>query len=362
MRVKQVLKSTVEPAVFERIALTRLPELQKAGGLFKAAELSEGGGDRTTVSELRSSAVVLLGLTRADEVGLESEISIGSLRTALLAATHGAEITPGDLGLAIWAESRADGSAVGELAGEIGPRIETGQAKLPLEQVAWLASGLSEARFRVGAGGELEGLLERVAGILLERSLSSGLLSDVHHRIGSGMSPVGGQLHALAALNRLVKADLSGAASVRDALLESLLELQREDGGWPGVLDAKAGTVIATYPMLTVNQIAVAPMALGGSREVNPGEEPDDWPPIRQAIDWACGRNALGFDLIHERESRIDHAILPRRRLGPIGRSVGKATSRLRGRPQEPNPDDLILDPALTSEDMGWLLEAWAGR
>lgn len=361
MRAKQGLKSTVESAVFERIALTRLPELQKAGGLFKAAEFSEGGGDRTTVSELRSSAVVLLGLTRADEVGLESEISIGSLRTALLAATHGAEITPGDLGLAIWAESRADGSAVGELSAEIGPRIDSGPAKLPLEQVAWLASGLSEARFRVGSGGELEDLLDRVAGILMDRSLPSGLLSDAHHRIGSGMSPVGGQLHALAALNRLVKAEIPGAAPVRETLLESLLALQRDDGGWPGVLDAKAGTAVAPYPMLTVNQVAVAPMALGGSRESVSGNE-EDWPPILESIEWACGQNGLGFDLIHEREARIDHAILPRRRLGPIGRSVGKATSRFRGGPHEPDPEDLILDPALTSEDMGWLLEAWAGR
>jgi len=361
MRVKQVLKSAVEPSVFERIALTRLPELQKAGGLFKAAEFSEGSGDRTTVSELRSSAVVLLGLTRADEVGLESEISIGSLRTALLSATHGAEITPGDLGLTIWAESRVDGSAVGELIAEIAPRIDSAPAKLPLEQVAWLASGLSEARFRVGSGGDLEDLLIRVAGILMDRALPSGLLSDVHHRIGSGMSPVGGQLHALAALNRLVKAEIPGATAVRDALLAGLLVLQRDDGGWPGVLDAKAGAVIEWYPMLTVNQVAVAPVALGGSRDA-PSPEGDQLSAILESIEWACGQNILGFDLIHEPEARIDHAILPRRRLGPISRSVGKATSRFRGGPHEPDPDDLILDPALTSEDMGWLLEAWAGR
>lgn len=362
MRVKQVLKSTVEPAVFERIALTRLPELQKSGGLFKPAELSEGGGERTAVSELRSSAVVLLGLTRADEVGLDTEISIGSLRTALLNATHGGEITVGDLGLAIWAESRADGSAVGELAEEINGRIGGKSGKLPLEQVAWLASGLSEARLRVGPGGALDTLLEQLARILLERALASGFLSDAHHMFGGGMSPIGAQFHGLAALNRLVRSEYPDSAPIRDRLLGALLDLQRDDGAWPGVIDAKGGTTVAPYPMLTVNQVAVGPMALGGSGEALTGQESFDWEPVKRAISWATGGNGLGFDLIHEEEARIDHAILPRRRLGPLGRSVGKATSRLGRRPADPPPEDLILDPALTSEDMGWLLEAWAGR
>lgn len=362
MRATQVLKSTVEPSVFERIALTRLPELQKSGGLFKPAELTEGGGERMLVSELRSSAVVLLGLTRADEVGLESEISIGSLRTALLAATHGPEITAGDLGLAIWAESRADGSAVGELVGEIGTRIASKPARLPLEQVAWLVSGLTEARLRVGAEAELDSLLGLVAEVILSRRLDSGFLSDAHHRIGGGMSPIGGQFHALAALNRLARSGVEGSGATRDELRDALLALQRPDGGWPGVIDAKGGVAVASYPMLTVNQVAVAPMALRGTTG-----QPDQGDslvvdPIAQGIAWATGQNALAFDLIHEQEARIDHAVLPRRRLGPLGRSVGKATTRLGRKPTDPAPEDLILDPALTSEDMGWLLEAWAGR
>ena len=58
----------VDTETFERIALTRLPELQTASGLFRATARVEGvedeGGAPTT---LRAGVVVLLGLLRADQ-------------------------------------------------------------------------------------------------------------------------------------------------------------------------------------------------------------------------------------------------------------------------------------------------------
>ncbi len=53
---------TAKAAVFEHIAVTRLPELQTAGGMFRATprvdSVGEGAPDAST---LRAGAIVLLG-------------------------------------------------------------------------------------------------------------------------------------------------------------------------------------------------------------------------------------------------------------------------------------------------------------
>mgnify|MGYP003515888134 CR=1 FL=1 len=83
---------------------------------------------------------------------------------------------------------------------------------------------------------------------------------------------------------------------------------------------------------------------------------------LLQLLAWAQGGNVLGFDLVHESESRLDRGILPRREPGAVARGFSNASRRFRGRLPDLDPDRLILDPAVSSEDLGWVLEAWAGR
>lgn len=351
------------PGAFEHIAITRLPELQTADGLFRAApEIDPGSDDAHGSSSLRAGAIVLLGLLRADEEGLEHPFSTGALRTRVLGDLAGPDAGPGELGLALWAESRADGGAVNEITGLIAGKLGKGFERMPLKRLSWLVSGLTEASTRVGGGPQLDSLLEQAEGALVARSVAAtGFMSDHHHRIGGGMTPVSGQFHALTALCQLERAGRGGATgdSAR-GLLSALLKVQREDGSWPGIVDPMRGEAAALYPVFTVTQVALAPIALRISRETGlPGE-------IESAssagIDWANGRNRLGFDLVHENEARLDRGIMPKRRPGAVSRSFTSAARRLRGRLPEPDRSDLILDPDLSSEDLGWVLEAWAGR
>ena len=70
------------------------------------------------------------------------------------------ELTAGDLGLALWAESRADGDAVPELVRVLGGRLREerpGDRGMSME-VAWMVIGLTEA----GARGDL-GAGERIS-------------------------------------------------------------------------------------------------------------------------------------------------------------------------------------------------------
>lgn len=53
---------------------------------------------------------------------------------------------------------------------------------------------------------------------------------------------------------------------------------------------------------------------------------------------------------------------LPKRKPGAIGRDISSAARRITGQAHEPDPKQLIIDPAASSEDLGWVLEAWACR
>lgn len=338
----------VEPDELERIALGRLPELQAASGLFRGGDPERDlpGGDP---SSIRASAVVLIGLARADEFSIDHGFSLGSLRTGLLNAIGLAGVSPGELGLSLWAEAVADGSATHEILAEIQRRLPLDPARLPLEEHAWLVSGLAEADAD-------RDLLRELTTSLEERAGKSGLLSDSHRRIGGGLGMVGAQFHAGIALSKARTAESDDrAAEIIASLAERLAAIQRPDGAWPGVIDSRRGQAAEIYPVFTVNQVALAPLAFRGIPE-----EPDA--ALERGIDWARGGNVLGFDLIHPKETRVDHGIVPRRHVGSLARGVGQATRIIRGEPRNLGAGDLILDPHVSAEDLGWILEAWVGR
>lgn len=354
---------TVGAQQFEQIALTRLPELQVASGLFRANARVEGVEDEgAPATNLRAGVVVLLGLLRADGSDVGHPFSTGSLRTRVLGDLGGEEVTPGDLGLALWTESRGDGGAVSEIHGLMLRRIHKRLDLVTLDELSWIVSGLTEASVRFGDEAGLTQLLDDAAAELTGRCVNaSGFLRDVHRRRRGVITPVGSQFHALNALSQLVRAGHEGRVGDRAAnLAGALLAIQRSDGAWPGLVDPERGEAAAYYPVLAVTQVAHAQSSLRRAASILEGIDAE--PACRLGLDWVSGGNALGFDLIHEEEARMDRGISPRREPGAVQRRFTSASRRIRGRLQEPDPSRLILDPAVSSEDLGWVLEAWAGR
>ncbi|MGK2932768.1 MAG: hypothetical protein ACSLFD_08370 [Solirubrobacterales bacterium] len=348
---------------FERIALTRLPELQVASGLFRAnARIEDVEDEGSPSTTLRAGAVVLLGLLRADQNDVPHPFSTGSLRTRVLGDLSGEDVSPGDLGLALWAESRGDGGAVSEIHGLMLRQIHKRLDLITLDELSWIVSGLTESSVRFGDEAGLNQLLEDAASELAGRALEdTGLLQDVHRRRRGVVTPVGSQFHALNALSQLVRAGHTELVGDRAAgLAKALLALQRENGAWPGLVDPQRGEAAAYYPVLAVTQVAHAQTSLRRAASILEGIESDA--ACNLALAWANGGNVLKFDLIHEEEARMDRGILPRKEPGAVQRGFTTAARRIRGRLQEPDASRLILDPAVSSEDLGWVLEAWAGR
>lgn len=351
---------TGEGRVLVGIALARLPELQTANGLFRETARIEGVEDSGPDTSLLPAIVVLLGLTRAAEAGIAHPFPIGALRTRILGDLGRPETTTGELGLALWAETRADGQAAGEIEAHLRRRTAAGHEQVPVEQLAWALSGLVEAALL--NDGDPSGLATEVTDALLARVRNeSGLLTDLPHRLRGSAVPVTGQFHALHALCQLLRAgENRKARSAAQALGDRLLRLQRADGGWPGLVDPVRGEPSAWYPALTVTQVAIAPLSLRSAMEA--GLAGDFSGAVEAGLGWARGGNPLGFDLVHELESRLDRGIMPRREPGALGRGISLAGRRIRGRLADPDSSRLILDPAVSSDDLGWVLEAWAGR
>lgn len=354
--------TTATAAALERIALARLPELQVANGLFRASarveSVEEEGPAPTT---LQAGAVVLLGLLRADEAGVGHPFSSGGLRTRVL-GDLGGDSTPGELGLALWAESRADGNAVGEVTGLLRRQVSGRFGRLALDQLAWVVTGLAEATVRTGAGDESDALMDEALGELVSRANpESGLLQEGGTGQRSRVAAITGQFHGLTALGQSLRAGNGDEVAERAGRLAgALVGLQRDDGAWPGLIDAQHGEAAAIYPVLNVTQVALAPIALRVATEAGVATGFEE--PVEKGLAWSQGDNVLGFDLIHEKEERLDRGIVPRREAGAVSRGLSNASRRLRGRLTEPKPESLILDPGVSSSDLGWVLEAWAGR
>jgi hypothetical protein len=297
-------------------------------------------------------------LLRAEESDTEQPFSTGALRTRILGDLGGSGVSLGELGLALWAESRAGGEAIGEIDGLIRRASVRGFDKVPLEQLSWLASGLTESS--VLTGEPAAGLVDDVRSEILARLTPGGLSRDVHVRRLGNAAPVASQFHLLHALCQMVRAGDEELRERVDRLVGGLLGLQRGDGAWPGLIDPVRSGAAVIYPVLAVTQVAVAPIALRAASEL--GLAADIEASVLSGMKWAEGGNALGRSLIHEADARIDRGILPKRKPGAIGRGISSAARRITGQAHEPDPKQLIIDPAASSEDLGWVLEAWAGR
>jgi hypothetical protein len=334
-------------------AVEKLPSMRRDDGVFcyevEAPNLQRSG------SSLRYTLICLLGLQRAQAAGLEVPIDPGELRDLAIDRIDDPEMTVGDLGLLMWADSRAGMGAMDAIAFRVHKRLGSDIPDLEGLELSWLVIGAAEA----GAYELCDRALERQ----FQRAGAPGRLFTHHDsgrraRFPNFATQIYGVLALAVAARNGHSTDRALATARRVA--GRLLELQRPDGGWPWIFDAKRGAVVEPYEIYSVHQDAMAPMALLELSEVT-GEEKYREAAIR-GLDWVFGRNDLDREML-DRDTGILYRSI-RRRAGldrallyanTATSSVGRAAlSGLRG-PLEVNPTDRPYH-------LGWILEAWAGR
>jgi hypothetical protein len=334
-------------------ALERLPSMRLADGAL--CHEVEAPGLEPSGRSLRYTLIALLGLLRAREAGLATPVDPAELKALLLRELDSPELTAGDLGLLLWADARSGGEAAAAVRRRL-ERLSPPRGTPAMEglEVSWLVLG------HLHAGGE------RDLATALERQLAraqtpSGLFLHTETGRRARFPNFATQIYGVLALAEVARrrddpAALAGARRAADRLLE----LQRPNGGWPWILDARGGRVVEPFEVYSVHQDAMAPMALGALSLATADARYEA--AARRGLEWVFGRNELGAPML-DREAGIVHRSIRRRRPWDRAALYANAATAALGRPLLARArGPLEVNRTDRPYHLGWVLEAWAGR
>jgi hypothetical protein len=254
---------------------------------------------------MRYSAIALLGLNRLKSSGKKISIAIQPILDALL-QNAGWMDNIGDVGLMLWvlaeiAPDRLQGfyeTMNLEQALDRHPGMQGGRTM----ELAWFLTGLSCAA--IARREELPGMMDLAAGAYhcLEQNL--GESGTFGHQSGRGtfggilrgrIGSFADQIYAIYAISRFVAAfELDAPLSVARNCAEAICGAQGGLGQWWWHYDSSSGEVVRSYPVLSVHQDAIAPLALLSLGKIV-GEDFSAF--IAKGIRWVEGQNELGVDL-----------------------------------------------------------------
>jgi hypothetical protein len=343
----------------ERFALRRLPSMQLGDGLF-CHQVAEDG--RPTGRSVRYTLICLLGLLRAEEHGLEHGFHLGALRSRVLSELGSVELTAGDLGLAVWVESRIDGDALPELVGALRDRLERNPVEGLLSmEVAWIVTGLTEAGARgdLGPGDAL--LTECRKQLVAERRPRDGLVTHVARGRRKRLPHFADQIYSVLALSQLARIRDDGEArEAARSIGELLIANQMPNGAWPWIYDPLRGSVVEPYELYSVHQDSMAMIGMHGLSEAT--GEPRFREVAVRSLDWSYGRNELGVQMYDPEAQMVYRSIRRKQRLARVHQARNAAAAYLHAAPRLADPEELELNRTMRPYHLGWLLEAWAGR
>ncbi|HEU4865500.1 MAG TPA: hypothetical protein VFT76_04560 [Actinomycetota bacterium] len=330
--------------------------MQLPSGLF-CFELARGSTEPGGRS-IRYSLMTEIGLRRAAAAGVEHPFDLDRIRSAALEEVGSGELQPGDYGLYLWADALAPRNERDQLVGRLRSAVDAagGLAVLEGMEVAWIVQGL------VLGGGDDELLRAALDLLLGENQAPSGLF----YHYGPGprrrrFPNFATQIYGVLALSTAAREGLDERAhtGARRAA-DRLLELQLADGGWPWLYDADRGSVVEPYEVFSVHQHGMAPMALLELAEVS--GDGRYAAAAHHGLAWLHGRNDLGIEMADAGAVMIYRSIRRRPPWNRIAVAANLACSAAGLRAPFRAGRRLELNAVCRPYELGWLVEAWAGR
>ena len=319
------------------------------------ANVKEGISQRYTV-------MTLLGLLRAEAAGYRSPIDISGTIDALYRNTEWVD-NIGDLGLLLWLSSVSPRKldrfyATFDLANAL--RNYSDSRKRLTMELAWFLTGLAHAsRAERKRPPYLDALARQTYALLQSNQGKDGffghmarwksLAGAVRGHVGSFAD----QVYPIIAL-----AHFGQTFTMKEALQNSLqcanaiCNLQGPLGQWWWHYDSMTGRVAERYPVYSVHQHAMAPMALFAAQDACDADFRDQ---IYKGLEWIGGANELRQSLEDKSASLVWRCIRPQKSTSSLGRLAalvgqGRAAGALH-----------VLHECRPYE-LGWLLYAFAGR
>ena len=311
---------------------------------------------------VRYGAIVLLGLSRLPEDQQRRILhgdSASSFCGYMIGNVQGIT-NVGDVALIAWAAAELDHPQLDVVIS----RLRTLDDGTPCETVpaAWIVAAFTAARDRADTGNAAH----TAAGRLL--ACSSPVARVFPHHTDPAIAPRGrahvsclaDQVYPIQALARYAYAyGHDDAMRAANDCAAQICKVMGPAGQWWWHYEARTGDVIEGYPVYSVHQDSMAPMALLDLAEAGGDEHPDA---IRLGLSWMVESPEIGRSLIDESE-------------GVIWRKVGRGdpkklvrVAHAAGSAIRPGFRlgvlDRIFPPRLVDEEsrpyhLGWVLYAW---
>jgi hypothetical protein len=253
----------------------------------------------------RYTIIALLGLQRAEEIGLHPVFDARSIFDGLVRGTRSIA-NAGDWGLLLWLCALRAPEELPHLIVRAGldtllERFQDVRERCTME-MAWVLAGLAHMRV-AGAPGlrVLPDLAFRTYRLMIQNQGTEGIFS---HQAGSEsytgkfrgwLGSFADQVYPIYALSKFAQAwGVEEAVRRARRCADTLCSLQGTMGQWWWHYDSASGRAVGRYPVYSVHQDGMAPMALFALNEVS-GVDYDG--PVQKGMKWIYGANELGVDM-----------------------------------------------------------------
>lgn len=315
----------------------------------------------------RYTVMTLLGLREMELAGIASQIDVQASFETLLRKTDWVQGV-GDLGLLIWAVSVFAPGRLEDLLGVF--QVESALHRYAdakearTMEVAWFLTGLSYA---AGTSMKLQSRLTDLAVETLQRLRENqgahgffghmGTKNSIMGRFRGSIGSFADQVYPIFGMSKCAKfLQLEEPLQPALACADAICRAQGEQGQWWWLYDSRSGRVASRYPVYSVHQHGMAPMALFAAEEAT-GKNFDEF--VYKGLNWIDGKNELEVDMRDSAQSVIWRCIRSaeqQTKYLEIARSMVRAGAR-----SIPAQKLQVLKEQRPYE-FGWLLFAFAPK
>lgn len=313
-------------------------------------------------SNTRYAAMATLGIGRLPEDAQRSVLDGGTAPELadLIARRAVSSPDPGAVALAAWMLAEVSNQYDDVLFDRLARVLSTG-APVPTVDIAWMVTAASIASHLGDTRAVLDAGVERLLGSVGGSGIyPHGLPAGGQPRWRSHVGSFADQIYPVQALARAGahrgRADWIDSANTTAA---ALCLLQGRHGQWWWHYDVRDGSVIERYPVYSVHQHAMAPMALFDLRDAGGADHTRE---IALGVTWLDTHPEVVEELISQRWGLIWRKVgrrEPRKavRAAQAVVSMRRPGARLGGLDRVFPP--AVVDYECRPYELGWLLYAW---
>lgn len=312
----------------------------------------------------RYTLMTLIGLNRGQKFGLRHPFDSEAILAGLLKDRQWLD-NIGDLGLLLWTCALLIPERYEEIYREFSAATAMELYRDAHEgrtmEMAWFLAGLAHGALAgqktIPGLADLAGkIFEAVRknqgqkGIFGHLAGGAGLTGTFRGRLGSFAD----QVYPIYAFSKYGRAfDREETLESAKSCADTICAAQGPLGQWWWHYDSRTGRVVGKYPVYSVHQDAMAPMALLALGESS-GKDYSTW--IFKGLRWLYGENELGFDLCDTSLNIVWRCIY----LDKAATYFREAASLLGLKPQSSVPDGLKVRFEDRPYHFGWELYAFA--